>query len=110
MTNIAILTVIWMHFVADFVCQSDWMARNKSKANIPLLTHVSVYSLPFFWFGWRYALANAGAHFVTDWITSRASSRLWAKQKVHWFFVVIGLDQAIHMSTLVLTLPIFLVS
>jgi hypothetical protein len=39
-------------------------------------------------------------HFITDAITSRTTSYLWQKGERHWFFVVIGLDQAIHMTTL----------
>jgi hypothetical protein len=58
---------------------------------------------------WRlvsYGLANAAAHCVTDYVTSRITRRLWAQKRVHDFFVVIGLDQAIHMATMVATLPI----
>jgi hypothetical protein len=92
-----------MHFVADFILQSDDMAKNKSKSNKWLSMHIAAYTVPFFWFGWKFALINGAAHFVTDWFTSRASSKLWNNGKVHWFFVVIGFDQAIHMTTLFLT-------
>jgi hypothetical protein len=68
-----------------------------------LLLHVTLYAIPFLWFGWLFALVNGMAHFITDWITSRVTSKLWQEKEVHWFFVVIGLDQAIHLSTLVLT-------
>ena len=98
-----LLALIWLHFLADFILQSDWMAQNKSKRNTPLLIHVAVYSAPFLIFGWVFALVNGVAHFITDWLSSRACSRVWAKEQRHWFFVVIGLDQAIHMTTLVLT-------
>jgi hypothetical protein len=43
-------------------------------------------------------------HFVTDYITSRISSKLWAKQDWHRFFVTIGFDQLIHQATLAFTL------
>ena len=82
------------HFVADFMCQTDWMAINKSKRWDALALHVSVYitvlsmvvalvlppapypymTLKLFglWIG-----VNAAAHFVQDAITSRINSRLW---------------------------------
>lgn len=100
-----ILAVVWTHFFADFICQSDYMAQNKSKNSLILLYHVAVYQLPFsILFGLKYGLLNMAAHFLTDFITSRITSRLWSQKKVHWFFVVIGFDQAVHITTLILTL------
>lgn len=104
MSLVNVLTVVWMHFVADFILQSDKMAINKSKSNGWLLLHVGVYSLPFFWFGVKFVLVQAAAHFTTDWVTSRATSWLWKREERHWFFVVIGLDQAIHLTCLMLGL------
>ena len=103
MTNI--LIVVWLHFIGDFVLQSDWVAINKSKRNDVLAMHVLIYAMPLLWFGWRFALLNAALHFLTDWPTSRATSKLWQAGKRHWFFVVIGLDQAIHLTCLLVTLP-----
>ena len=97
------IILIWLHFIADFILQTDKMAINKSSSNRWLGLHVSVYTVPFFWFGWRFALVNGAAHFVTDWLTSRGTSYLWKKEERHWFFALIGLDQAIHMTTLFLT-------
>jgi len=102
-----IIILIWIHFIADFILQTDKMAMNKSKSNKYLALHCLAYSLPLLWFGWVFALVNGIAHFMTDWITSRATTKLHQKGERHWFFVVIGLDQAIHMTTLVLTLMIF---
>ena len=55
---IDILTLMWLHFFADFVLQSDYVATNKSKNNKILTLHCLIYSIPFLWFGWAFALFN----------------------------------------------------
>lgn len=96
-----------MHFIADFILQSGFMAKYKSRSNAVLLFHVCVYGIPFFYFGYKFALFNMAAHFATDYISSRVTSLLWKQNSVHWFFVIIGLDQAIHLTTLILSLEYF---
>lgn len=98
-----ILTIVWLHWLADFVFQSHWMASNKSKRLDALLIHIAVYTATLCVLGWRWALLNGALHFITDFVTSRWSSRLWAKGEMHNFFVVIGLDQAIHLTCLMST-------
>lgn len=107
MSLLTIIALIWVHFVADFILQTDKMALNKSSDNRWLLAHVVVYTIPFTLFGLQFALVNGVAHFLTDCITSRATTALHKKGERHWFFVVIGLDQAIHMTTLFLTYVYF---
>lgn len=102
-----IILVLWVHWLADFVLQTDKMARGKSKSNKWLSIHIAVYTLPLLVFGWKFALFNGACHWVIDYFTSRMTSKLWAKQDVHNFFVVIGLDQALHTTLLVLSLGWF---
>lgn len=106
--------LLGVHWVADFVLQTHWQASNKSKNNAALTKHVATYTfclfvasaaiLPsgfaFLWF----TLANGALHWATDYFTSRLSSKLYAKQDWHNFFVVIGFDQLIHQVTLAMTL------
>lgn len=120
MIAISVLVLIFFaHWVADFVCQIDWMARNKSKSNHPLFVHVLVYSfilglflipIQFNYLLVYFVLLNGFLHFCTDWCTSRISSKLYAKGKLgsdsipnFGFFSVIGFDQFIHMATIVIT-------
>jgi hypothetical protein len=101
---LTMLKLVWLHFFADFVLQTDGMAQGKSRSDAWLLFHVLVYSFPFGWaFGWRYAAINGLLHFIVDWFTSRINKRLWDAKKVHWFFVGVGFDQAVHYTALFLT-------
>ncbi len=110
---ILLLLLLSVHFVADFVLQTDWQAQNKSKNWNALGRHVSVYSLSFFPIAFYLCGFNPNAslfvvmtfvfHFATDAVTSRINSRLWAEKRVHAFFVGIGADQLIHAWCLAFT-------
>ena len=119
------LSLLAIHFVADFLLQSDWMALNKSKSWKALCTHGLVYSVCFSWLGVAFFIVTFLTHTFTDMLTSRITSRLWFvdlrtrgdsskklkwpyfayinPKKRHWFFVMIGFDQLIHFTTLGLT-------
>lgn len=119
------LSLLVVHFLGDFVAQSDWMAKNKSRSLEALYFHVLVYSMCFVPWGFKFWMWTFITHFLTDFVTSRITAKLWFFQPVnlfynaggeryqlfitlggsrHWFFVVIGLDQLIHYVTLALTL------
>ena len=109
MTATAFLVLIWLHFFGDFILQSDRMAKGKSTNTFVLLEHVTWYGaalalaqffIPFTWTWWA---VNFALHFLTDFASSRATSYLWQKGERHWFFVVIGADQSLHSTALVLT-------
>lgn len=95
------------HFIADFICQTDQMAQNKSWSNEWLTKHVLVYILPFVLMGFfipispLFLIINFVGHWCTDYVSSRMSSALWKRGKIHWFFVVVGADQLIHALTLI---------
>ena len=107
-----ILLICFSHWVADFVCQSVWMAQNKSNSNKPVLVQVGVYTLVFAPFAFvelsllgaiAFLLFNFVAHVITDYYTSRRSSRLHREGKIGSatipnfnFFSTIGFDQFIH--------------
>jgi hypothetical protein len=98
-----IILLVWIHFVADFVLQSNTVAINKSKSNMILLQHVLIYGVLFIPISFYFAVINAMLHFVVDYITSRVTSVLWAHDERHWFFITIGLDQALHLTCLLST-------
>ena len=98
-----LLALVWTHWFADFILQSDRIAVNKSSSNQILLWHVALYGACFLWVGVWFAVVNAVLHFATDWCTSRVTKKLWLAEQRHWFFVVIGFDQAIHMTCLFVT-------
>ena len=106
-----IFGILVLHWIADFLCQTDYMAQNKSKTMNALLLHTVVYTV--IWLaptimvmgqtaGW-FLLVTLIAHTATDYITSRINSKLWTDKKVHWFFVSIGFDQLLHYTQLLLT-------
>lgn len=127
MNFIIILSVLFIHWIADFVLQTDWQAKNKSSNWNALIHHTGVYS--FVWFlcsplliaylcpghdlKWLvmaalvFALGTFILHTATDAITSRINKRLYEKGKTHEFFVSIGFDQILHYAQLFAFLFLF---
>ncbi len=108
-----LVALLATHWVGDFVLQTNFQASNKSKRLDALSLHVATYTATLsvaaiVLFGGMagaiFAAINGAFHFATDYITSRASSKLWEEQNWHRFFVMIGFDQLIHQATLASTL------
>ena len=110
---IIIILYLLVHWVADFITQTDKQAKNKSTSIKWLLKHTLTYGLIitlftyilylFNYFGAQYwylplifGLIQFVTHTLVDYITSKVNSSLWKNSQVHNFFVMIGFDQFIH--------------
>ena len=104
--------ILAFHYLLDFSLQTQWQAENKSKNLKALSIHVSVYSI-----GWGFlslfclfdmdihrtmifTVITFILHFVTDYLTSRQSSKFFGNKDYHNGFMVIGFDQFIHYVSL----------
>ncbi len=128
-----ILWILFAHWIADFIFQTHEESINKSKSNYWLSLHVIKYSniVTLLWFPFIIFYSNIKAgkefsymisyallimlitfitHWITDYFTSRWTSKLYTKGDIHNFFVVVGLDQFIHFTTLFLTYKILFTS
>lgn len=133
MNLIEIFSILIIHWFADFVLQTDKQAKGKSKNWKDLLSHTGTYSLVWLFIGfciylgqfkpynkehneimnqyWShyiplgllFVLITFITHTITDYFTSRLNSKLWAKGKVHYFFVAVGFDQVLHYVQLFTT-------
>ena len=104
-TEYQIITIIFIHWVADFLLQTQKMAINKSKNNYWLFAHVFIYSITWVFIGLflfkpisviLFAITTFICHFITDYLTSRWTNKLYKQKKYYGFpafFSVIGFDQ-----------------
>lgn len=99
-----IYLVLVVHWIADFIAQTDWQAKNKSKNWKALSSHIFVYTLFLTPFGIKFALINGLSHFIIDFFTSRFTGYFFKKGDYHNGFVVVGLDQLLHTMILISTL------
>lgn len=133
MSLTVILSIILIHWVADFIFQAEEWATNKSKSFMSLIKHTATYSLV--WYFAMVGIAIYGNHFngpsiedlgwtpwmclfpvitfvfhtLTDYFTSKIVSRKFANQEYGspipnlGAFTVIGFDQVLHYVQLFLT-------
>ena len=115
-----ILTIIVLHWFADFVMQRGVDAINKSKSVEHLLYHTIIYSMLwfipmiFFMSGVK-TIMFVGItfifHTITDFFTSKKTSKEYKLQNFGRdslprgfdFFVTLGFDQVLHYIQLFLT-------
>jgi hypothetical protein len=108
-----------VHWIGDFIFQSDAEAKGKSTSNKMLLRHTGKYSL--IWtiamygigviqtgFGWPvysllFGIITFVCHTITDYFTSRLVKKRFEKGDHHNGFVIIGADQILHYVQLILT-------
>ena len=123
--------LICIHYIADFICQDEQWALNKSKSNLALIKHTATYTYIFILMYSFYFLANSGnisygesiftlkfllffsitfvTHTITDYSTRRIVSKKFANKHLgspipnFGAFSMIGFDQVIHYGTLFLT-------
>lgn len=114
-----VLFILLVHWFADFVMQTEHMSKRKSSSNYYLTMHVTVYAfvtitiwaivIPFTPIHvsslgiWLSFAAIFTTHWITDYFTSRWTTRLYKEERYHDFFVVIGFDQVLHYTQLLLT-------
>lgn len=120
--------MLFVHWVADFVCQSDKMAKGKSSSigelSKHLISYASVFTVGTFltalaldgkghseWFfkeGFSpfciFVLINVVSHFFIDYITSRASKLEFERGNTGAAFKIIGFDQFLHIAIMTVSL------
>lgn len=111
--------ILFGHWMGDFLMQSREIAENKGKSNLVLAKHVLMYSSVFFQYAlldhflWKntsdhysleqwmlFILINAVLHFITDYITSRMTTKAYQDGDMKRFWNIIGIDQWIHAACL----------
>ncbi len=104
-----VVSVLFAHWIADFVLQTRWMAENKSHSFKALGFHVVVYGLVmwvmlFNLVSPQWILINVALHFAIDSITSKLNTYFWQNGQKNAFFITVGFDQFLHSFFLIATL------
>ena len=110
------ISILLIHWVADFLFQTSYQAQNKYNNLKALLGHTITYSLCWFVYLLSaedsmsliilFVLITFIMHTLTDFITSKITHDLYVKKDWHYFFVFIGIDQILHYVQLWYTFKI----
>lgn len=117
---IQLVLIFFFHWVADFLCQTQYMAEFKSKSRPVLTLHVVVYTVVFTFLMFigqilelKEVIVFLGLIFLSHWFTDYATSRLTspqfaAKKYNGWdgAFTIVGFDQWMHLTQILTILYI----
>lgn len=98
-----IIAIVWLHAIGDFVFQTRYLARNKSTSHWALAGHCALYAIPLFFISWQFAIINGILHYPVDYISSQLTTYYHKQENESMFFNVIGIDQAVHFTIMLLT-------
>lgn len=122
-TMISIIVIIWLNYITDYLFQSQSMSENKHHSLFWLLAHVADFTIAFgvavlvfngmtHYFNWGnlviLILINGVSHLIIDFFTSKITAYYYKKRKIGTFLRVIGADQTLHVTILVI-LTFFLI-
>ena len=100
MDLIEIFGILTIHYIGDFVLQTDQQAKEKSKYFHSLIAHTLTYSIfvffgiailhgatvgtgeSNFWFAFFFAIISFVTHTIADYCTSRLNNKLAPKEEV----------------------------
>ena len=114
-----ILSLLTIHYIADYLFQTRAQGNGKATSLYLLGEHVMTYTAVFgvglclmYVTGispgivgsiWMMMLFTGLFHFAVDFVTSKSTKKLWAQGKEYATFAVMGLDQLLHTGGLVVT-------
>lgn len=107
-----VLGILAVHWFANFVLQTDYQAKNKGRSWDALLsytlTYMIVWAVPAMWVmgvrdGVIFCMITFVAHTITDYFTSKLSSKLRREGREYSLYMSIGFDQLLHYIQLLLT-------
>jgi len=119
-----IFIILIVHYIADFIMQTEIMASKKSENIYWLGTHCFIYGVGIFFllflcnilsfivissyfYLFLFALGNAIFHFLIDFTTSKIETYFYLKKMNRAFFNVIGIDQLAHVIILLISFNFF---
>jgi len=97
-----LVSILIIHYISDYIFQTRWIAENKSKSWMTCLFHAYLYSIPFLLLPTDSVMfcRLCMLHFFTDLVTSRLSANYYKADNLKMFWIIIGLDQLLHIFQL----------